>query len=192
MTSGPDRGVVVAQLLESASKVLQGRKAQKAESGAVDGEGDRPRDRIVGIGWATVDLDRAAAQFSASLCLPANVWLPAHRDAQLGAEARLGPSLGQDRPRLILLEPDTEGRLAASLARLGEGVAVVYLVGDDSRNPGQRGEDGGTGGATTRSALSTRQPGPLGPARLVLGGPAWGPHVIVVDDQLESLPSAGD
>jgi hypothetical protein len=170
MTAGQERGVVVARLLESASQVL-GLDARR-------GDDRRMAHLIVGIGWATVDLDRAMAQFSASLGLRPNAWLPAHRDAQLGAAARLGPALGPDGPRLLLLEPDTEGRLAASLAKLGEGVAAGYVVGDDS--------------ATTQSALSTRQPGPLGPARLVLGGPVWGPHVIVVDERPESLPSAGD
>lgn len=181
-----------AQVLESAWQVLHGLSARKPASGAGRGDDRGPGHLIVGIGWATVDVDRAASQFTASLGVPANVWLPADQDAHLGAAARLGPSLGRDGPRLILLEPDTEGRLAASLARLGEGVAVVYVAGSGSKTPVRYADERGTSAVSTGRALSSRAPGPLGPARLVLGGHTWGPHVIVVDDQLESLPSAGD
>ncbi|MEZ0240098.1 MAG: hypothetical protein ACAH65_04810, partial [Chloroflexota bacterium] len=173
MTSGLERGAVVAGLLESAAQVLDGRKARNRERGAGHGYDLGSEPLIVGVGWATVDLDRATGQFSASLGVSTTAWRRAPRDAQLGAEARVGPALGPDAPRLILLEPDTEGRLAASLARLGEGVAVVYIVPADARNPGPPGEGGGPGAATTRPVLSARQPGPLGPARLVLGAPAW-------------------
>ena len=53
------------------------------------------------------------------------------RDALLGASVwRREPSPGSGaRPALFVLEPDTEGRLAAVLARFGEGVAAAYLAG---------------------------------------------------------------
>ena len=115
---------------------------------------------LAGIGWATVDVERAQQELDVLLGPEdggaAASWTPIARDPALGASAWLR-SAGEatpptdPRPALVLLEPDTEGRLAASLARFGEGVAVIYL-GD----------------------------GPAGPGR-VLGGGMWGPHVVRVD-----------
>jgi len=85
---------------------------------------------IVAIGWATVELDRAERELSKALGLGddgASHWALATRDPVLGATARVGPVL-RDGPRLVLLAPDTEGRLAATLARHGEGVAAVYVT----------------------------------------------------------------
>jgi hypothetical protein len=84
---------------------------------------------IRAIGWATVELDRAERELGYALGLPpaeAARWVPGTREVALGAAARIGPRLGEG-PLLILLEPDTEGRLAATLARHGEGVAAVYV-----------------------------------------------------------------
>ncbi|HUG30808.1 MAG TPA: hypothetical protein VMQ65_09895 [Candidatus Limnocylindria bacterium] len=115
---------------------------------------------LAGIGWAAVDFERAQQELDARLGLEeddaATPWTPIARDPALGARAWLR-SAGETgppdirRPALVLLEPDTEGRIAASLARFGEGVAVIYL-GD----------------------------GPAGPGRLLRGGGMWGPHVVVV------------
>jgi hypothetical protein len=65
---------------------------------------------------------------------------------------------------VVLLEPTTEGRLAGSLARFGPGPCGLYLA------------------AEHRPPLVTapERPGILGPTRLILGGPAWGPHLLVV------------
>jgi hypothetical protein len=83
---------------------------------------------ITAIGWGTVELDRAERDLAAGLELASGVsrWKPATRDAALGATARLGPAIDGGLP-LVLLEPDTEGRLAAILARHGEGVVAVYV-----------------------------------------------------------------
>ena len=137
---------------------------------AVTREPDLMALPLAGIGWATVELDRAAAEIAeafmeAGIADPA--WARAARDPLLGASARV--TGGHDgRPAIVLLEPDTEGRLAATLARFGEGVAAIYL---DAASQGE-----------TQPARPTRfSPGPLGPSRLALPGPAWGPHVIVVE-----------
>jgi hypothetical protein len=121
---------------------------------------------IVGIGWATVELDRAERELVGLGC---SGWDRAPRDDLLGATARQcrGSSL-----RYVLLEPDTEGRVAASLARFGEGVAAVYLGRSDQPTGG---------GADAAEALSKPAPGTLGMARLLLGGPPWGPHVVVLE-----------
>jgi hypothetical protein len=121
--------------------------------------GDLP---IAGIGWATVELDRGAAELSA-----AGRFTAVGRDASLGAFARRVP-LHPPAPTLVLLEPATEGLLAAALARFGEGVRVVYL------GPLDRADVDDT------PRLGPPRRGPLGPARLVIGRPPWGPHALVL------------
>ena len=114
---------------------------------------------IAAIGWATVDHERAMGELDAALRggpgAAANPWRPLPRDAAMGATARLR-GLGTGVPALVVLEPDTEGRLAGSLARFGEGVVVVYL--------------------------GTLAAGGIGGGRLVRGGPVWGPHIVVLGD----------
>lgn len=129
---------------------------------------------LVGIGWATVELDRAAREVGGGL---PGAWVTGPPDRLLGASTRLR-STGRDGVTLVLLEPDTEGRLAASLARFGEGVAAVYLAAE--RRAGHN-----VGGAVE---LSRPEPGPLGLGRLVSGAPAWGPNVIVLVGIAESSP----
>ena len=118
---------------------------------------------IVGIGWATVELDRAARELSGIGTFEAT-----HRDANLGASVRRARLADRSLPALLLLEPDKEGILAASLARFGEGVAAAYL------GPLDRADVDDT------PRLGPPQPGPLGPARLVIGRARWGPHVLVL------------
>jgi hypothetical protein len=118
---------------------------------------------VVGVGWATVERDRAAGEL-ADLA----VFRDAQRDANLGAFARRSHPAGRSRPAIVLLEPDTEGLLAATLARFGEGVRVVYL------GPLDRADIDDT------PRLGPARQGPLGPARLVIGRPAWGPHALVL------------
>ncbi|HXG25324.1 MAG TPA: hypothetical protein VNL94_00510 [Candidatus Binatia bacterium] len=138
-----------------------------------------PGLRIAGIGWATVELERAAAEldevFRRAAC-QAPRWAPGPRDDLLGATAwvSLEPWREHEReraPAVVLLEPDTEGRLAATLARFGEGVGAVYLR--RSTEPS----------ATVIDPARLGRPatGPLGPGRLVLARPAWGPNVVVLD-----------
>ncbi len=71
---------------------------------------------------------------------------------------------------VLLLEPSTEGLLAASLARFGEGALALYLV---------IGADGVAGAAAAGIGLSGEAAGPLGRQRRVTAGPRWGPHLIV-------------
>ncbi len=124
-------------------------------------------------GWATVELDRAVADVAASLADRHGPATPSVHDAApdslLGAFARrLDWPDGQ---ALVILEPSTEGRLAAALARRGEGRAALYAVG------------AGAWGRLLAAGftLSTQADGPLGPARLVVGGPRWGPFLVAVE-----------
>jgi hypothetical protein len=115
---------------------------------------------IAALGWATVDADRMSAAVVAGA---ARSFQAMPDDEHLGARVR--GSLGW-RPGTLVLEPVTEGRLAATLARGGEGPAALYLVA-------------GHGGLEDASAGAVK-PGPLGPALLLPGGVIWGPHLLVV------------
>jgi hypothetical protein len=131
--------------------------------------------RIAGIGWATVELERAAEELTlafrrAGMAEPA--WLPGPRDGLLGASTWVSREWwpapdGAEGPAIVLLEADTEGRLAAALARFDEGVAAVYLETSI--------------GTADRSRLGGPSAGPLGAARLLLARPTWGPHVLILD-----------
>ncbi len=123
---------------------------------------------VLAIGWATVDLDRSAAAFAAGhgLCFS-----PGSDERLLGATVRR--SAGRT-PDLLLLEPNTEGRLARLLARHGEGPAAIYVqVSDPDRLVGLKLREGD---------------GPLGPARLILGGQPAGPFLILVGN----APAGGE
>lgn len=91
--------------------------------------------------------------------------------------------------RMVLAEPETEGLLAAALARHGEGPCALYL-----RAP--QGLDVWLRAARARGvSLSPRRTGPLGRSVLAPGGfPAavtsGGPQIIVIDDpQASSAPA---
>ena len=133
-----------------------------AEAVRVDAVAREPRLRaapLAAIGWATVDHERAQQELDdllAARCGRARARaLGGNRSRSRARRLRLAarprpPSRDAARGAVaVLLEPDTEGRVAAFLARFGEGVGVVYL----GSGPGQAGE-------------------------LVRGGPAWGPHVV--------------
>jgi hypothetical protein len=118
--------------------------------------------RLLAVGIATIDLDRAAAAFGGLV-----ERLP--DDELLGARAARPVA-----PLIALLEPATEGRMAATLARAGEGPAALYLAIPPHRL--------GAVAARVRrvGASAVAGNGPLGPQLLVRGGPAWGPHLLLV------------
>jgi hypothetical protein len=110
---------------------------------------------LTGVGWATVDTDRTLEELGgrAGLDFGAPVEEPA-----LGATARVA-WLGS--VAITILEPVTEGRLAAALARRGEGIVCLYLTGE---------------------ALSGGRPTSLGrPGRLLPHDRPWGPFVVLLD-----------
>ena len=126
-------------------------------------------------GWATVELDRAEASFGvlpgAAVSGPLLGSYDQHedgRDELLGATARL--IRAADDREIALLEPFTEGRLAAALARNGEGFVALYLMA--------------TSEALVRAkaagfVLSAPGLGPFGTQHLVVGGPHWGPFIVI-------------
>ena len=127
---------------------------------------------IAAIGWATVDAERVAG----GAVLESRL-----RDPHVGATASIlavppGLDAAIEAPTVVLLEPDTEGRLAATLARSGEGPAVLYL------------EVGADGLELARMAIRRRGgsssvvlDGPFGRSTLLLGGPLSGPHLVLVE-----------
>ena len=123
--------------------------------------------RAIAVGWATVDLDRAVADLAAELGISVAAFLPAADSVVLGARCRVAYGVLPDSQPLAILEPRTEGRLAASLARVGEGPAATW-----SRS--------GEAGHGRRA--STARPGPFGFERLAPGGPAHGPFSLLIDD----------
>lgn len=123
--------------------------------------------RPLALGWATVELGRAAHELARLVpgggsfdAAPAEVLLGA--TCLVGAPLALGGGIANP-VRLVLLEPSTEGRLAASLARHGEGPTALWVVSE----------------GLAEHPLSRPADGPFGPERLLLGGPVDGPHLLV-------------
>ena len=118
-------------------------------------------------GWGTVDLERTVAERSL------RVAEGTPDEPLLGARARL--VLSPEWP-VVLLEPTTEGRLAASLARFGEGALALYVRAgaDGFERLRERGSEEGID-------LSRMESGALGRTVLVTGSSPWGPHLLVTD-----------
>ena len=147
--------------------------------------------RFLALGWATVELDRAASSW------PDVRWEAAPRESLVGARSLVGrariradaPPVGPvpadaaradpvpaDVITIVLLEPDTEGRLAASLARHGEGPAVIYVrapLATTSVMPARLARLG------IRARAGT---GPFGPEWAVHGPLASSPTLVMVPE----------
>ena len=180
-----DEGPVDA--VEGSIGLVEDPGAVEGRIGAIAGPGGASRDEtatasatLVGIGIATVDMERFAADRGWAITRAAD-------DDLLGARAASAlmsaPASGSvHRPAILLLEPNTEGRIAASLARRGEGPAVLYL------RPAAGTED-------ARAELSRQGcrptpivPGPFGPA-FAIGRVTWGPHLVIVGLDVTAGPA---
>lgn len=114
------------------------------------------------VGWATVELDRAAAEL-AGLLVPGETFRDAPDSELLGASCRIGRAATS---MIVLLEPSTEGRLAAALARHGEGWCATW-----TRDPATPADP-----ASPDDEWSTMaRPGPLGLERLERTAPGSRP-----------------
>jgi hypothetical protein len=124
--------------------------------------------RTLAVIWATVELEQAVRAAGTP-----SVDVRAIEDPLLGARVVIAATTAAGDP-VALAEPSTEGRLAATLARHGEGRAGRYVLApmsiDTIRNRA----------AAAGRAVSRPAGGPFGPAVLVLGGPVEGPHLILV------------
>jgi hypothetical protein len=128
------------------------------------------------LGWATVELERGLRDVSTGF---SRYGTPTESDVPdedvLGARCRL-LTFGEDFS-VVILEPKTEGRIAAALARHGEGTVVMYtLIDDDLDHVSRR---------LVRAGLELGPPrtGPFGPECLVVGNQAWGPFLILAADE---------
>jgi hypothetical protein len=115
------------------------------------------RIALVAVGWATVELDRGVGDAAARLRLAPDRFVPASDDRWLGARTRVAPG----GPAIVVLEPATEGRLAAALARHGEGPVAIWVAGP----------------APVRGTV---RDGPFGPATIAVAIRPWGPFILEV------------
>jgi hypothetical protein len=121
----------------------------------------------IALGWATVDIDRAIPEVALGLGLSAHAFVQVVDSEILGARGRVAYAAIGGTTSLVILEPATEGRLAAALARYGEGpiAAWFHVEHDADRSGGPVGEE---------------QSGPFGPERLVPGGLVGGLYRFLV------------
>lgn len=126
--------------------------------------------------WATVDLERSLAEFRTGSITAAPggaAMLDTVDEPLLGARVLLVSTM--DGGRVALAEPSTEGRLAAALARNGEGHTGTYLeVPVDLERVDAR-------AAAARVALSRPDTGPFGRSLLVIPDKPSGQHLILVE-----------
>jgi hypothetical protein len=143
---------------------------------------DLPDLHLVGVGWATVELDRAETELAEWLAgMPAETSGDG-AEPHLGARARVRDSDGLPGGTVVLLEPTTEGRLAASLARDGEGPCALYLWSP-------AGLDAWVVAARRRVVtVGVRLDGPFGAAVLVPFADAAGPNLLVVGESTARPP----
>ena len=117
------------------------------------------------VGWATVDTERAVGHLAFQLGIGEEEFRTAPGSAVLGAQCRVvlafRPIVGG--VTLAVIEPATEGRLAAALARWDEGPVVAWYT-----TP------------ATLDAAGTWLPGPFGQERIVRGDGLTGPHRLLV------------
>jgi hypothetical protein len=117
---------------------------------------------VLAVGWATVELDRAARELGSAFGLD---FVDAVGSIHLGCACRRSVAMVEG-VHVVLLEPTTEGRLAVTLARHGEGLAAAWF-----RAPWE---------PMAQRRSSAARPGPVGAERRVLGGPVSGPHHLLV------------
>ena len=129
--------------------------------------------RLVAVGWATVETERAIGQLADALGIAATSFRAAPPSAALGASCLVLDMPLPGDVALAVLEPATEGRIAAGLARWDEGPLVAwYAVA----------EPGSGGGTPASVAVASGPLGPFGPERLVGRDPLTGPHRLLVVD----------
>jgi hypothetical protein len=161
-----------------------GESEPRALEGAPTGPSGRGSMRLVAVGWATVDADRAEGELDTWLGPAPETGPDAGEDPHLGATVRLRGADSLPGDWLALLEPSTEGRAAAALARHGEGPCALYLRPAD-------GLDGWLAWmreAGLEERVGMPHDGPLGLQVALPGAPAAGPHVLVVE---RGAPASG-
>jgi hypothetical protein len=123
--------------------------------------------RVIAVIWATVDRDRllAGSDWPTAESLP--------DDPFLGASVAVVRSATAD--AIAVVEPVTEGRLAATLARHGEGPVGEYVEAPVPL------DDIGSAAAAAGLVVGRPAAGPFGRSVIVLSGPVSGPHLVLVE-----------
>ena len=105
---------------------------------------DDTAPRLVAIGWATVETDRAIAELADALATDGSAFAAAPGSTVLGSYVLVADGLLDGAVSLAVVEPSAEGRLAAHLARHGEGPTIAWLAepGPDPTDPGSDGPFG--------------------------------------------------
>ena len=124
--------------------------------------------------WATVDLERALTDLRGGAVPGAGVASDILEDPLLGARVLVLPPEGGG-PRIALVEPSTEGRLAATLARHGEGPVGSYLAAPAALDLVRTKADA-AGVRLSRAAI-----GPFGRSVLILCEMFAARHLILVE-----------
>ena len=133
-----------------------------------------PASRLHALGWATVELDRAERELTADLGLAPAAFIEAPDSGVLGARCRVALDTLPGRVALVILEPATEGRLSAALARHGEAPLAAWFVL-------AAGADGAKPSSTAR--------GPFGPERIAPDGSISGLRRLLVDVEAGTIPA---
>jgi hypothetical protein len=136
-----------------------------------------PATRLHALGWATVELDRAGRELSADLGLGPGAFIEAPDSGVLGARCRVALDTFPGGVALVILEPATEGRLSAALARHGEGPLAAWFVlhASDAAMPPSTVAPAGQLAPAARA-------GPFGPERIAPDGAIRGLHRLLVGD----------
>ena len=143
--------------------ILEAFRTAIATSAAAAADRDAAH-RLVAVGWATVESDRAIAELADALGVDASAFAPAAGSALLGSSAFVATRVLDGIVDVAVVEPLTEGRLAAHLARHGEGPTIAWLADDDIR-----GQAVGLDGPFGPERLLARQPDGL--LRLLVATP---------------------
>jgi hypothetical protein len=120
--------------------------------------------RTIAVGWATVDLDRAARELAADLGIDPRAFVAAPGSAALGATVRVAPAVLPDGIAIAILEPSIDRRLAGILARHDEGPVAVWLVAAGDGVAGA-----GAAAAEAEAPAAEAEAGPFGPERRLAG-----------------------
>jgi hypothetical protein len=139
-----------------------------------------PDTRLLAIGWSTVETERAEREFGVAFD-------DAPSDAWLGARCRVAGSAFA--VPLVLVEPATEGRLAASLARLGEGPVVAwYEPVAIAGSAGAGAADTAHAGAPERARAGASS-GPFGPETPLRSDQGEGRFRFLVGTRTGTMPT---
>ena len=134
---------------------MSGPAARLIEAALAAGAGDGAavRGRTLAVGWATVDTERAVATIASEVHVAPAAFRPAPGSEALGARCLVASGVLPGGCALVVLEPATEGLLAATLARHDEGPRVVWIAPE----------------ANAEVVAALPLPGPFGPERLLPG-----------------------